>query len=142
MEVDPDPLQANELGGNNVNNVNSPRNISTPRDNIEERARKRPRFVSETPSSSASTSGRTSPVVSSLGTVNQVIAEPSIFSPAWKNRAGSSNNDVPMDEDAVPGSPPPPSKKEKMLFRKRCFETTFDPRTMGYVLAEDSDEET
>ncbi|XP_076303368.1 cell cycle checkpoint control protein Rad9 isoform X2 [Lasioglossum baleicum] len=44
--------------------------------------------------------------------------------------------------DTVPNSPPPPAKKARLIFQK-CFQKTFDPRTLpGYdvVLAEDSDE--
>lgn len=45
-------------------------------------------------------------------------------------------------EDEVPSSPPPPTKKARLIFQK-CFQRTFDPRTLpGYdvILAEDSDE--
>lgn len=48
------------------------------------------------------------------------------------------------EEDAVPGTPPPPlSKKARYIF-KRCFEATFNSQMIpGYddVLAEDSDDE-
>lgn len=48
------------------------------------------------------------------------------------------------EEDAVPGTPPPPlSKKARFVF-KRCFEATFNSQMIpGYdeVLAEDSDDE-
>lgn len=46
------------------------------------------------------------------------------------------------EEDRVPNSPSPPAKKARLIFQ-RCFQDTFDPRTLpGYdiILAEDSDE--
>ncbi|XP_076380796.1 cell cycle checkpoint control protein Rad9 [Megalopta genalis] len=44
--------------------------------------------------------------------------------------------------ETIPNSPPPPAKKARLIFQK-CFQKTFDPRTLpGYdiVLAEDSDD--
>ena len=52
------------------------------------------------------------------------------------------NNNSDMLRDAIPNSPPPPTKKARLIFQK-CFQTTFDPQTLpGYdiILAEDSDE--
>lgn len=46
-------------------------------------------------------------------------------------------------ENEIPNSPPPPTKKARLILKK-CFQTTFDPRTLpGYdiVLAKDSDED-
>lgn len=46
-------------------------------------------------------------------------------------------------ENEIPNSPPPPTKKARLILQK-CFQTTFDPRTLpGYdiVLAKDSDED-
>lgn len=59
------------------------------------------------------------------------------------DRENSLNNDKPdLLDNEVPNSPPPPSKKARLIFQK-CFQTTFDPTTLpGYntILAEDSDE--
>ncbi|XP_076161654.1 cell cycle checkpoint control protein Rad9 isoform X2 [Ptiloglossa arizonensis] len=75
----------------------------------------------------------------------------SVFSTVTKRKP--SNNEIDRQlrqdndksdilEDEIPDSPSPPTKKARLIFQK-CFQKTFDPRTLpGYdiILAEDSDE--
>ncbi|XP_054006441.1 cell cycle checkpoint control protein RAD9A isoform X1 [Hylaeus anthracinus] len=75
----------------------------------------------------------------------------SIFSSITKRKSsndeidrqqGQNNDKSNVLEDEVPDSPTPPVKKARLIFQK-CFQKTFDPRTLpGYdiILAEDSDE--
>ena len=74
----------------------------------------------------------------------------SLFPTVTKRK--SNNNDINKEEnlddqsdlfeDKIPNSPSPPNKKARLIFQK-CFQKTFDPRTLpGYdiILVEDSDE--
>ncbi|CAK9810877.1 Cell cycle checkpoint control protein RAD9A [Anthophora quadrimaculata] len=65
-----------------------------------------------------------------------------IFSTITKRKSSNEESNGSSEaEDAVPNSPPPPAKKARLIFQK-CFQKTFDPRTLpGYdiILAEDSD---
>ncbi|XP_076627132.1 cell cycle checkpoint control protein Rad9 isoform X1 [Colletes latitarsis] len=74
----------------------------------------------------------------------------SVFSTVTKRKSSNDKTDTQQRqdndisvilEDEVPDSPPPPTKKARLIFQK-CFQKTFDPRTLpGYdiILAEDSD---
>lgn len=74
-----------------------------------------------------------------------------IFSTITKRKSSNNETDKEQNldsdqsdafEDKVPNSPSPPNKKARFIFQK-CFQKTFDPRTLpGYnvILAEDSDE--
>ncbi|XP_078036615.1 cell cycle checkpoint control protein Rad9 [Augochlora pura] len=74
----------------------------------------------------------------------------SVFSAITKRKSINDETDGPKNRDhdksdileTIPSSPPPPAKKARLIFQK-CFQKTFDPRTLpGYdiILAEDSDE--
>lgn len=71
-----------------------------------------------------------------------------VFSNILKRRSNDGYtkdlDNVPRDEnEAIPRSPSPPTKKARFVFTK-CFETTFDPRMLpGHdtILAEDSDDD-
>ncbi|XP_076660610.1 cell cycle checkpoint control protein Rad9 isoform X3 [Halictus rubicundus] len=96
------------------------------------------------PSTSYNTSALSKPTTSARELVS------SAFSTITKRK--SVNNETGRQErenqdkadisDTVPNSPTPPAKKARLIFQK-CFQKTFDPRTLpGYdiILAEDSDE--
>ncbi|KOX71424.1 Cell cycle checkpoint control protein RAD9A [Melipona quadrifasciata] len=64
-----------------------------------------------------------------------------------KSNSNDANKEENLDdqsdlfEDKIPNSPSPPNKKARLIFQK-CFQKTFDPRTLpGYdvILVEDSD---
>ncbi|CAL7947165.1 unnamed protein product [Xylocopa violacea] len=77
-----------------------------------------------------------------VSTVFSTIAKRKYSNDETDKRKSSDNDKCDVSEDKIPSTPPPPNKKARFIFQK-CFQSTFDPRTLpGYdiILAEDSDE--
>ncbi|XP_076755058.1 cell cycle checkpoint control protein Rad9 isoform X2 [Xylocopa sonorina] len=77
-----------------------------------------------------------------VNTVFSTITKRKFSNDGTDKRKSLDNDKCDVSEDKIPSTPPPPSKKARFIFQK-CFQSTFDPRTLpGYdvILAEDSDE--
>lgn len=76
--------------------------------------------------------------------VNKLLPRFSIQEDCVKENGSAQDAENNAEEDAVPGTPPPPPAKRARYIFKRCFQATFNSQMLpGYdeVLAEDSDDE-
>ena len=107
------------------------------------------------PSQRANDSQSDSPAVTPIPVANELLRQRDLCTQAEDNMLGNNNMDGVEDEDVdmgqvgtngdgllVPGTPP--AKKPRLMYFKRCFDTTFNPSNIPgaqKVLAPDSDED-